>query len=221
MSQVKKKNAKAAAFITSVFILFAFLVFFKGMIPRANAHPHPVKIDGVVLAQPLAITNFKLTDIRGKAFDKHNLKGRWTMMFFGFTNCGAVCPTTLAELNKMYKSLQAELPDDKLPQVVMISVDPERDTLARLSDYVAAFNPHFTGARGEETDLIALEKQLHIVSAKMQADGQGKDHYTINHSAEIILFNPNADVQAFLSYPHEAGQMVKDYKAILAVESKS
>ena len=121
----------------------------------------------------------------------------------------------MAALNQMYQALQRELPDNKLPQVVLVSVDPERDTVEKMNEYVTAYNSHFIGVRAEIAETIALEKQLHIAVAKMQADGQGKNHYMINHSAEIMLFNPDAKLQAYLSYPHQAAQMIKDYKLIL------
>lgn len=174
-----------------------------------------VKIDGVFLKTPQTMTDFHLTNNKGQPFTKLDLQGHWTMMFFGFTNCGNICPTTLAALNKMYKKLQHELPDNRLPQVVMVSVDGERDTVSRMDSYVNSFNPHFIGTIGEANEIDSLKKQLHIAAVKMQADGQGKDHYTINHSAEIILINPKAEVQAFMSYPHIAEQMAQDYQLIL------
>ncbi|MDR3490738.1 MAG: SCO family protein [Gammaproteobacteria bacterium] len=173
-----------------------------------------VKIDGVFLPQPQEISDFELTDNHGKPYTKSNLKGHWTFVFFGFTNCGMVCPTTLSELNKMYKTLEKELPANQMPHIVLISVDPDRDTVERMNDYVSVFNTHFIGLRGGESKIDVLKKQLHIASVKMQTD-QGKDHYTINHSAEIMVFNPQVQLQAFFSYPHIANQMVRDYKLIL------
>lgn len=198
-------------FISAMAALYFSVINYAGQPHKSNN----IKIDGVYLPQPTQITDFTLTDNHGKPFSKENMKGHWTMLFFGFTNCGMVCPATMAALNNMYKILQKDLPKDQLPQVVLISVDPDRDTVARLNDYVNAFNPSFTGARGDMNMTQALEKQLHIVAEKMQADGAGKNHYTINHSAEIMLFNPNVQLQAFLSYPHQAEQMAKDYKLII------
>jgi protein SCO1/2 len=143
------------------------------------------------------------------------------MMFFGFTNCGMVCPTTMAALNDMYKNLEQELPQDHLPAVVMVSVDPDRDTVARMNEYVTAFNSHFVGARAEMPQIETLQKELHLVAVKMQADGDAKNQYTINHSAEIMLFNPEGKLQAFMSYPHKADQMAKDYKAVLMAQTKA
>ena len=211
----QKSNTKTIAIVLSITILFAFFIIYFGMI-RPSLQPKEIQVDGTYLTQATPINNFKLTDNHGNPFTKDNLMGHWTMLFFGFTNCGMVCPTTMASLNTMYKALQTQLPDDRLPQVVFISVDPDRDSVARINGYVTAFNPHFMGARGDITETVALEKQLHIVAAKMQVDGMGKNNYTINHSAEILLVNPAGKLQAYFSFPHEPEQMVKDYKAVIA-----
>lgn len=213
-----KNHTKIIMTIALIMTIFVFCVFyFAALKPYMHAkNIKNIKIDGVVLPQTQVINDFKLMDNQGKPFTKENLKGHWTMMFFGFTNCGMVCPTTMAALNQMYKSLQTELPDSKLPQVVMISVDPDRDTIERMNEYVMTFNPHFIGARAEIEETVALEKQLHIAAAKIEADGEGKNHYTINHTADILLFNPDAQLQAFMSFPHKADQMAKDYKLILS-----
>lgn len=173
-----------------------------------------IKIDGFYLPKSQLIKDFHLTDNHGKSFDKNNLLGHWTLMFFGFTNCGMICPSTMSALNGMYQQLEKQLPAQQLPQVVMVSVDPERDTVTRMNSYINAFNKHFIGVRGDSSETIALQKQLHIVAEKMQVEGQGKDHYTINHTAEIMVINPKGELQAYFSYPHEAEQMVRDFKLI-------
>jgi protein SCO1/2 len=188
-------------------------VFYFGIF-RFIPKQQEARIDGVVLTNPQAMMNFQLTDNRGNAYSQADLQGHWTMMFFGFTNCGMVCPTTMAALNQMYKALQQEIPDNQLPSIIMVSVDPERDTVARMNEYVNAFNPNFIGLRGDMTQIEALEKNLHLVSVKMQA-GTGKNQYTINHSAEIMIFNPHGQLQALMAYPHKPDQMEQDYKTLL------
>lgn len=212
----KKNHTKLALFILLDMIIITALVIYFGVIRPEQRQAMRVSIDGTYLTTPQQISNFALTDNHGKTFTKDNLKGHWTMMFFGFTNCGMVCPTTLDALNKMYQTMQKDMPANQLPQVVFVSVDPDRDTVERINDYMNAFNKNFIGVRAEIAETIALEKQLHIVAAKMQVDGQGKNQYTINHTAEILLFNPDAQLQALFSYPHEPEQMVKDYKLILS-----
>jgi protein SCO1/2 len=208
-----QKNFKLLSLLLVGVAVIAIAVINYGVM-HSNPAPKNIKIDGTFLTTPTTINDFKLTDNKNKPFTKDNLKGHWTMLFFGFTNCGMVCPTSLAELNKMYQTLQKELPENQMPQVVMVSVDPERDTVERLNGYVTTFNPHFMGAVGSIDETEALKKQLHIVSGKMQV-GTAKNQYTINHSAEILIFNPDAKLQAYFSYPHQAAQMVNDYQLIL------
>jgi protein SCO1/2 len=199
-------------------IISSFVLYF-GVITKQKVNPEDIKISGVYLVNPKEIKDFKLTDNKGNIFTNENLKNHWTMLFFGFTNCGYVCPTTLTELNKMYTLLQAELADNELPQVVLISVDPERDSVSRMDSYVNAFNTHFIGARAGLPETEALEKDLHIAAVKMQAKGKGKNHYSVNHSAEILVVNPKGEVQAYLSFPPKAADLAKDYKLIISVKS--
>lgn len=211
--------------LISLLLLFsatvAFIVIYFGVIarPQKSHDLSQVKIDGVLLTESKDIHDFNLTDHHGNAFTKANLNGHWTMLFFGFTNCGYVCPTTLSALNKMYKDLEGDLKSDQLPQVVLVSVDPERDSVSRMNEYISAFNSNFIGVRGSQGETDAFAHQLHISAVKMQSEGEGNDHYMINHSAEILLINPQGQVQAYLSYPHKAEQMVKDYKTILTALS--
>jgi protein SCO1 len=216
-----KRHIKLILFLLAFSLFIAFIAIYFGVVQRQPKllSAQEIKIEGIVLPSGKKIADFQLTDNNGKPFTKENLKGHWTMLFFGFTNCGNVCPTTMVELNKMYKTLQAELPDNKLPQVVLISVDPERDTVEKMDAYVRAYNSHFVGARADISETQAFANQMHIAAVKMQPEGHAAHHYMINHSAEILLVNPNAEVQAYLSYPHKADQMVKDYKSMLNMAS--
>jgi len=205
------------AILIGMTIITMFAIYFGVIRHRIKInHASNIKIEGVVLPQSKEIAKFQLTDNHGNAFTNDNLKGHWTMLFFGFTNCGMVCPTTMAALNRMYKELEKELPADKLPQVVLVTVDPERDTTEKLDEYVNAFNSHFIGARTELAETLLLEREFSIAAVKMQADGMAKNNYSINHSAEILLINPDGKIKAYFSYPHKAEKMVKDYKLILA-----
>lgn len=215
----KSSNTKFTVTILILFLAIAAIVIYFGQLRKVNNAPaviaqKNISIDGTYLSQPVAIKDFTLTSTTGTSFTKDNLKNHWTFMFFGFTNCGMVCPTTMAELNKMYKQLQNELPKDQLPQVVMVSVDPDRDSIERMKGYVTAFNPNFIGARAEMPQIKSMEGELHLVAVKMQS-GNDKNQYTINHSAEIMVFNPQGELQAYLSYPHTGTTMAEDFKKML------
>jgi protein SCO1/2 len=217
-----KSNCKSAGVFLFGALVVAVVAIYFGLVRHRTPSLSDVKIDGVFLTQPRTdIAPFNLTDTKGNMFTRDSLKGHWTMLFFGFTNCGEVCPSTMAAMNGMYKKLQDVLPQDKMPAVVLVTVDPDRDDINRIKQYVTSFNPNFMGARADIKETVALEKQLHIVAAKVQADGKGKNHYTINHSAEVLLFNPDGNLQAFFSYPHTPDQMVTDYRTILDATTKA
>lgn len=211
------KNIKQKIVIGVVSVLvvsLAALEIYSGVLQHREV-PHDIKINGVFMSHAQEVKDFQLTSSKNKPFGKKDLQGHWTVMFFGFTDCAMVCPTTMAELNKMYKMLEKDLPPAQMPQVVMVSVDPDRDSVARMREYVTSYNPHFMGARADIIETVNFEKQLHISAAKVNTFDHGKNKYTMTHTADILLINPKGEVQAFLAYPQHAEEMAKDYKTVL------
>jgi len=159
-------------------------------------------IEGTVLNPPRALTPFKLIDQRRHDFRLEQFNGKWSLVFFGYTNCPDVCPNTLGVLKQAYIDMQAL--KMKLPQVVFVSVDPARDEPELLSDYVYYFDPSFVGVTGKKDQLDNLAKQLSAVYLKA-AGASGdikKDDYLYDHSAAILLINPKAEFQAVFTAPH-------------------
>lgn len=216
MGKKSRKNVMLTFVVLAIAVVVGSIgIYFKS---RDQAHfpktaqVSKIEIDGVVLPKARYIQDFQLTDNTGKPFTKKSLEGHWTLVLFGFTNCGYVCPTTLAELSKTYKALKQEEPADLVPQILMISVDPERDTAKRMDEYVKSFNPNFRGARGSLEQTNRLAKQMSVTFAKVEADN---GNYMVNHSAEVMLLDPKGNLKAFFSYPHKMGQMTRDYKTIM------
>jgi protein SCO1/2 len=121
---------------------------------------------GTLLDKPRELSPFLLTGVDHLPFSNASLQGHWTFLFFGFTHCASVCPTTMAELAKMYRIL-GKKGIQPMPHVVMVSVDPERDHLSDLSHYVTAFDPHFYGAIGDEDAIQRMTKEMGIAYAKI------------------------------------------------------
>ena len=215
----KQKLSHTKLLLLLVILMAAIATF--GLYFSGSKHKHGISlpenihIDGTFLKTPQTVADFQLTDDDGKPFTHKQLMGHWTMLFFGFSNCGYVCPTTLAALNGMYHELSEKIDPKKMPQIVMVSVDPKRDTVARMHQYVKTFNPNFIGTRADESKLAALKKSLHIVAVKAQSKDKNPDHYTITHSADVMLLDPNGDIVAYFSFPHTPDQMAKDYQTIL------
>jgi len=171
----------------------------------------PTQLSATVLSQPRVVASFSLTDNEGKPFNNKSLEGHWSMLFFGFTNCPQLCPTTMAELNQMYLQLQSDK-ISVLPQVTMVTIDPERDTRQKLNDYVKQFNTTFKGAFGSQSAIDGLTKQLGVVYMKTQ-NKQDKN-YDINHTGTVMLFNPQGKLSAFFTVPHRAKLMASEYELI-------
>lgn len=165
---------------------------------------------GTVFQQPRDIQAFELTNEANKAFTNKDLMGHWTLLFFGFTRCQDICPTTLAVFNKIYKVLETQKIVE--PQYVMISVDPERDNPKQISQYVKGFNDAFKGATGDKAALEKLTKDMSVLYMKVANKGStdSKD-YTIDHSGTIMLIGPDAKLYAIFPMPHDADSISKDY----------
>jgi len=170
------------------------------------------------LPNPKPLSSFKLTDDQGKTFSNDNLKDRWTLLFFGFSRCGDVCPTTLTQLNKMMGQLQQNLPSKALPQVVMITVDPETDTTSVMHNYVKKFNPNFIGAVPDTQALDSFSKDLGMHYEKVP---QGSNGYVMNHSADLYLINPEGNLVASFAYPRDDASLVQSYENIVKSNNQS
>ena len=145
---------------------------------------------------------FLLTDHHGMPFTRNALTNRWTLIFFGFTHCPDICPTTLAELAE----LKAQLVDTEANdlQVVMLTVDPARDTPARLAEYVPYFHRDFLGVTGEFADILSVAQRLNAPFRKVSEPNGG---YQMEHSANVMLMNPRGDYHGFFRAPLDIPKM--------------
>ncbi len=168
-------------------------------------------ITATVLPEARQLTNFNLTDNKNQSYTNQNLIGHWSMIFFGFTNCGYICPTTMAALKNMTVILQQR--NIKAPQVIMISVDPQRDTVNRLNIYVSGYNPNFVGLTGLQEKIDLLAKNLNVLYIKTQIKN-GDENYNIDHSGAILLINPAGKLSAIFSMPHNPNEMAHDFALI-------
>ncbi len=169
-------------------------------------------VRATVLREAKTLPEFSLEDHRSKAFSNENLKGHWSFVFFGYTHCPDICPITLTLLNQVDQVLKKGT-DIDLPKTIFISVDPERDTVTQLAEYVSYFNSDFTGVTGSIENLQVLTKSLGIAFGK-DGETQGKE-YEVFHSSSIMLFDPEARLKALFSSPHDVNQIVYDYSKII------
>ena len=178
-----------------------------------------VSVHGIYFTEPNYINPFQLKSTKAKNFTDQDLKGHWTLMFFGFTHCPDVCPTTLAMLNTTLEDFKKASPKQKLPDVVFVSVDPARDTIDVMRKYVNYFNPNFMGATGSDEALKGLTRQMGVVYDKIELDDNPKN-YAMEHSTSIILVNPRGAIQAIFTAPHDAATLAEELTAVYEAYKK-
>ena len=155
--------------------------------------------------------DFHLPDFDGRPRTLADFKGKVTAVFFGYTQCPDACPTTMAELAGIEKSLGA---DASRMQVVFITVDPSRDTAALLKNYVTNFRPDFLALRGDEAQTKAVAKEFKVFYEKVP--GKTDTDYTIDHTAGTYLFDPQGRIRLFAAQSLDPALLTEDIKALLA-----
>ncbi|MDH5516326.1 MAG: SCO family protein [Gammaproteobacteria bacterium] len=177
-------------------------------------------IEGTILNPPRQISKFELMDQRRHEFGPDQLAGKWSLIFIGYTNCPDVCPNTLSVLKQAY--IDMTVLKMELPQVVFVSIDPQRDDAEILGDYVYYFDPSFVAVTGKKAELDNLSKQLSSVYLKA-AGASGdikKDDYLFDHSASVLVINPKAQLQAVFTAPHNKLGIVDGMQKIMAFYNK-
>jgi protein SCO1/2 len=171
----------------------------------------PVQLrSGTLLPHPRPLTAFELTGTDGKPFGLDRLKGHWSFLAIGYTSCPDVCPTTLANFKTIAKHT-ATLPSP--PQFVFISVDPGRDTPKKLAHFLDYFDPAFLGATGPDPALHKLTGQLGLPYAKVQTKDSALG-YVMDHSATVMLIDPQGRLTAMFSPPQDPLAMAQDFRTI-------
>jgi protein SCO1/2 len=174
--------------------------------------PVPQLQQGTLLPSAKPIAGFNLINDKGEAFTLDSLKGHWTFAFFGYTHCPDVCPTSLGMLAQVMRKLKDNGRLDSMPQGAFFSVDPQRDRPETLARYVSYFYPDFIGVTGEPAEIQSLTRQLGILY--MRTEGDNSDDYLIDHSAGIILFDPDAKFHALFNVPHDPDTIAGDFLLI-------
>jgi len=185
------------------------LLILLGVAALANGAPPAETLKAGVLTPVMAAPALRLTATDGKPLTLERFRGKVVMVAFGFSNCGEVCPITLATLAGARRKL-GELRDDV--QVVYVTVDPERDDAARMRKFLGAFDPTFIGGIGTRAEIDTAQASWGISSVKkMNTDGS----YLIGHSSSIYLIDRAGGLRAVMPYGHPADDFVHDLKILL------
>lgn len=185
-----------------LFILIAIVAIGSGVLVQ-NAKKPPAALPefkkAILLPTPKALGEVNFTDNKGNAFGIEQLQGKWSILFFGFTYCPDICPTTMQTLKQVKQDLSKTGLWNNY-QVVMVTVDPERDDTERLNNYVPFFDPDFIGIRASLEHTISFAKNVGILFFKGKTLENGG--YDVDHGASIILINPQGQYAGVLTAPH-------------------
>lgn len=193
------------------FLLMIFAAFFSlsacdQMQTVSKSNFNAVDITGADYAK-----DFRLTDFAGKVRTLADFKGKAVLLFFGYTHCPDVCPTTLADAARAIKQLGS---DGKRVQVLFVTLDPKRDTPQILAQYVPAFNPDFLGLYADEAVTRKTAKDFHIFYEERPGGGTSSE-YSIDHTAGTLVFDPQGRLRLFISYGMSAEKIAADLQKLL------
>ncbi|HTD71936.1 MAG TPA: SCO family protein [Steroidobacteraceae bacterium] len=183
-----------------------------GLLAVRFLSPKPaVLATGTLLAPARPLADFSLIDNHGRSFGPANLRGHWSLMFFGYTQCPDYCPATLTTLAAVKKQLAAKAVEP--PQVIFVSVDAKRDTPAQLNRYVPNFDPAFVGlTAADQTGIEAIAKRWGIAVA-IQSAANGD--YIVDHSEAIFVIDPDGNLAAILTGPFTVDALQGDFRRIV------
>lgn len=177
-----------------------------------DAGKTPAPLAATVLPAGNALPEFDLLDQTGAPAGRNVFEGQWDLVFFGFTNCPDICPATMTVLGQAKRALEARN-QNPLPRVVLVSVDPARDSPEAMARYVAYFGDGNLGLTGELDEVRKLTDALGIFFEKAGTDDSV---YGVDHSTVVLLIDPRARLRALFSAPHDVDTLVHDLPLIMA-----
>jgi len=207
---------KRGIYLTVAIMVLFMIAVIAGFLNKMN-QPRVItdtelRANGAIkLERPRILDEFELIADTGSSFNTSDLAGRWTLVFFGFTHCPDVCPTTLATLNNFYQTLDDDTRKDT--DVLLVSVDPQRDKPEQLHDYVRYFNPDFYGVTGEFLNLKRFANQLNVPFNKVPLED---GNYTVDHGSQVVLINPRGHYHGFFKAPLDPAKMKLTYRSMRA-----
>ncbi|HEY53208.1 MAG TPA: SCO family protein [Caldilineae bacterium] len=199
------KNKKGLLILAVIAIIVVIVSVFI-LLPRLK----PPAFHGMLLQGTSPVFDFDLTSDTDESVKLSDFRGKPVLLYFGYTFCPDVCPTTMAELGRMMRELGDDADD---VQVIMISIDPERDTPERLGEYVRYFHPSFIGLTGTEDEIAQAATPLGIFYAKQEVEGASG--YLMDHTATVLLVDKDGLARLIWPYGTSAEDMAADVRYFL------
>ena len=170
----------------------------------------PTLVSGKILARPMEINRFELIDQKNEVFNNKSLEGGWTVLFFGYTNCPDVCPTTIYKLAEIKNELKEDLSSTSF-NTVLVTLDPDRDSADRLKEYIGYFDESMLGVTGTYENIQSFTSSLSVFYQRINKE----EGYDFNHTASIFVFNKDGSLFATMSPANTIGELTQDFYTIL------
>jgi protein SCO1/2 len=215
---VKEISLKLGVMVTAVVLAAVLGGVWLAAVYRENGSRAILLPDQVMtlFPAPKPLAAFAFTDHENRVFDLSRLKGKWSFLFFGYTHCPDICPTTLATLARVRESIAKNAAGAQDVQFVFISVDPNRDTAGKLGQYVTYFDATFLGVTGDDAQLGNLAGQL---GAAYQLEVKpGTENYPVYHTAAVFLVDPRARYHAVFAPPLDAEGISRRFGVLRELE---
>jgi len=210
MQTTTRQASRKRFLIGGIIAVFAMLAGTWSALPLREHRGHVDELAATRFPVARDISAFELVDQHDKPFTNTSLQGAWSFLFFGYTHCPDVCPTTLSVLNSVAQQLGDDASDVSF---VFISVDPERDTPDHLSRFVSYFNSDFIGVTGKPEAIEGLTKQLGVLSMRV-ANSDDPGSYLVDHTAGVFLVDPDGKYHAVFMPPLTAEMIVSSFDKI-------
>ena len=198
-------------------VIFILLILFSitGLFTYFQSLPSllekkPSLITGKILVRPMEIDNFELIDQNNEVFNKKSLEGGWTVLFFGYTNCPDVCPTTIYKLAEIKNGIKEDLPSANF-NTVLVTLDPDRDSTERLDEYIGYFDETMLGVTGTYENIQSFTSSLSVFYQRINKE----EGYDFNHTASIFVFDKDGSLFATMSPANTVGELESDFFTIL------
>jgi len=196
------RNALISVSLVAALGIILVLGYLAGRTFRDPARA--ISVAGMTVLEPASpLPEFRLLDQNNQVFDRARLQGKWSYVFFGYTHCPDICPTTLVVLRDVQKLAGGQ---EQGIQYIFVSVDPDRDNAATLKNYLPYFHPEFIGATGGRDELMRLTR---AVGAYYEIGETRGGRYEVHHSAAIFLIDPEARLRALFAGPHDAARLAQ------------
>ena len=206
------ESPKTSAFPTVLLAVIATGAVMAGLylaLKMEQQHQQQPAIPGLFWPNPGQLSAFEILDNKGNDFGLDNLSGKWSFLFFGYTNCPDICAVTLSVLAQAYPSLQSASKD---VQVIFVSVDPSRDSTDRLDQYVSYFHQDFIGLGGAQQQIDDFTRKMGVVY--MLNNDENQENYLVDHTASIFLIDPKGRIVAKILPPHQADAISRQFQQI-------